>query len=214
MCRFMCFFFFKQKTAYEMLRSLVGSEMCIRDRRDYVGIQLSKIAVKQARQYGRFFIPTPSYVTSLAATTRNFHGSDVTKRVCDVLFTLPEDEGGDTKSSDNTLLAHMCPYACGSTTPSNKVTTTSLTSTISGCSYSSALGFATNEVAVVSWIVQGLLTGGTEAERRAATEMVTSIVSRGLTHQRDLLLGTSDATPTATIPVSYTHLTLPTKRIV
>ena len=26
------FFFFKQKTAYEMLRSLVGSDMCIRDR--------------------------------------------------------------------------------------------------------------------------------------------------------------------------------------
>ena len=26
-----CVFFFKQKTAYEMLRSLVGSEMCIRD---------------------------------------------------------------------------------------------------------------------------------------------------------------------------------------
>ena len=31
-CVLMClFFFFKQKTAYEMLRSLVGSEMCIRD---------------------------------------------------------------------------------------------------------------------------------------------------------------------------------------
>ena len=30
------FFFFKQKTAYEMLRSLVGSEMCIRDRADCV----------------------------------------------------------------------------------------------------------------------------------------------------------------------------------
>eukprot|EP00658_Telonema_sp_P-2_P073810 TRINITY_DN62931_c0_g1_i1.p1 TRINITY_DN62931_c0_g1~~TRINITY_DN62931_c0_g1_i1.p1 ORF type:complete len:113 (-),score=24.29 TRINITY_DN62931_c0_g1_i1:120-458(-) len=29
--RFCCVFFFKQKTAYEMLRSLVGSEMCIRD---------------------------------------------------------------------------------------------------------------------------------------------------------------------------------------
>ena len=28
---YMMFFFFKQKTAYEMLRSLVGSEMCIRD---------------------------------------------------------------------------------------------------------------------------------------------------------------------------------------
>ena len=34
MCVFVLFFFvfFKQKTAYEMLRSLVGSEMCIRDR--------------------------------------------------------------------------------------------------------------------------------------------------------------------------------------
>ena len=31
-CFFVIFFFFKQKTAYEMLRSLVGSEMCIRDR--------------------------------------------------------------------------------------------------------------------------------------------------------------------------------------
>eukprot|EP00831_Metopus_contortus_P060792 TRINITY_DN52690_c0_g1_i2.p1 TRINITY_DN52690_c0_g1~~TRINITY_DN52690_c0_g1_i2.p1 ORF type:complete len:325 (+),score=37.83 TRINITY_DN52690_c0_g1_i2:18-992(+) len=30
-----CFFFFKQKTAYEMQRGLVGSEMCIRDR--YMG---------------------------------------------------------------------------------------------------------------------------------------------------------------------------------
>ena len=26
------FFFFKQKTAYEIMPSLVGSEMCIRDR--------------------------------------------------------------------------------------------------------------------------------------------------------------------------------------
>eukprot|EP00658_Telonema_sp_P-2_P018757 TRINITY_DN17347_c0_g1_i2.p1 TRINITY_DN17347_c0_g1~~TRINITY_DN17347_c0_g1_i2.p1 ORF type:complete len:171 (+),score=40.25 TRINITY_DN17347_c0_g1_i2:85-597(+) len=30
-CFCVFFFFFKQKTAYEMLRSLVGSEMCIRD---------------------------------------------------------------------------------------------------------------------------------------------------------------------------------------
>ena len=32
------FFFFKQKTAYEMLRSLVGSEMCIRDRCGVLGV--------------------------------------------------------------------------------------------------------------------------------------------------------------------------------
>ena len=31
-CRQSLFFFFKQKTAYDMLRSLVGAEMCIRDR--------------------------------------------------------------------------------------------------------------------------------------------------------------------------------------
>eukprot|EP00658_Telonema_sp_P-2_P014807 TRINITY_DN15656_c0_g1_i1.p2 TRINITY_DN15656_c0_g1~~TRINITY_DN15656_c0_g1_i1.p2 ORF type:complete len:125 (-),score=32.97 TRINITY_DN15656_c0_g1_i1:525-899(-) len=31
------FFFFKQKTAYEMLRSLVGSEMCIRDSSNVTG---------------------------------------------------------------------------------------------------------------------------------------------------------------------------------
>ena len=29
---FFVFFFFKQKTAYEIMPSLVGSEMCIRDR--------------------------------------------------------------------------------------------------------------------------------------------------------------------------------------
>eukprot|EP00658_Telonema_sp_P-2_P060099 TRINITY_DN49121_c0_g1_i2.p1 TRINITY_DN49121_c0_g1~~TRINITY_DN49121_c0_g1_i2.p1 ORF type:complete len:302 (+),score=73.88 TRINITY_DN49121_c0_g1_i2:91-996(+) len=34
------FFFFKQKTAYEMLRSLVGSEMCIRDRLMAIGREL------------------------------------------------------------------------------------------------------------------------------------------------------------------------------
>src|SRR5428012_7351 len=31
-CSFSFFFFFKQKTAYELMPSLVGSEMCIRDR--------------------------------------------------------------------------------------------------------------------------------------------------------------------------------------
>ena len=46
----LCFFFFKQKTAYEMLRSLVGSEMCIRDRL-YTGI-LVKDSVKPRRLYG------------------------------------------------------------------------------------------------------------------------------------------------------------------
>ena len=36
----MFFFFFKQKTAYEMLRSLVGSEMCIRDSYMNVSVEI------------------------------------------------------------------------------------------------------------------------------------------------------------------------------
>eukprot|EP00658_Telonema_sp_P-2_P064423 TRINITY_DN53407_c0_g1_i1.p1 TRINITY_DN53407_c0_g1~~TRINITY_DN53407_c0_g1_i1.p1 ORF type:complete len:177 (-),score=50.39 TRINITY_DN53407_c0_g1_i1:2-532(-) len=41
------FFFFKQKTAYEMLRSLVGSEMCIRDSMHFQ----SSIALRIAKYY-------------------------------------------------------------------------------------------------------------------------------------------------------------------
>eukprot|EP00658_Telonema_sp_P-2_P076301 TRINITY_DN6654_c0_g2_i4.p1 TRINITY_DN6654_c0_g2~~TRINITY_DN6654_c0_g2_i4.p1 ORF type:complete len:425 (+),score=145.50 TRINITY_DN6654_c0_g2_i4:81-1355(+) len=37
------FFFFKQKTAYEMLRSLVGSEMCIRDSNSIEGRPSSRV---------------------------------------------------------------------------------------------------------------------------------------------------------------------------
>ena len=44
------FFFFKQKTAYEMLRSLVGSEMCIRDSAMGMSKALSeKIMIAQSR---------------------------------------------------------------------------------------------------------------------------------------------------------------------
>eukprot|EP00658_Telonema_sp_P-2_P018969 TRINITY_DN17428_c0_g1_i1.p3 TRINITY_DN17428_c0_g1~~TRINITY_DN17428_c0_g1_i1.p3 ORF type:complete len:111 (-),score=12.31 TRINITY_DN17428_c0_g1_i1:515-847(-) len=40
------FFFFKQKTAYEMLRSLVGSEMCIRDRHRSGGCLMYSVGVR------------------------------------------------------------------------------------------------------------------------------------------------------------------------
>ena len=38
----MCFFFFKQKTAYEISLGLVGSEMCIRDRLKQIVRQISR----------------------------------------------------------------------------------------------------------------------------------------------------------------------------
>ena len=37
---FVFFFFFKQKTAYEIMPSLVGSEMCIRDSREHVYVKV------------------------------------------------------------------------------------------------------------------------------------------------------------------------------
>eukprot|EP00831_Metopus_contortus_P036114 TRINITY_DN2864_c0_g2_i4.p4 TRINITY_DN2864_c0_g2~~TRINITY_DN2864_c0_g2_i4.p4 ORF type:complete len:116 (-),score=31.26 TRINITY_DN2864_c0_g2_i4:328-675(-) len=59
------FFFFKQKTAYEMQRGLVGSEMCIRDsiNAEYMGIyQMQKeillddtIKVSALNREGKFF---------------------------------------------------------------------------------------------------------------------------------------------------------------
>ncbi|CUX73874.1 hypothetical protein BN3589_03088 [Clostridium sp. C105KSO14] len=50
------FFFFKQKTAYEMLRSLVGSEMCIRDRAMTVAMATPST-------------PIPSHVTDIISRT-------------------------------------------------------------------------------------------------------------------------------------------------
>eukprot|EP00831_Metopus_contortus_P058265 TRINITY_DN50455_c0_g1_i1.p1 TRINITY_DN50455_c0_g1~~TRINITY_DN50455_c0_g1_i1.p1 ORF type:complete len:156 (-),score=47.40 TRINITY_DN50455_c0_g1_i1:63-530(-) len=56
------FFFFKQKTAYEMQRGLVGSEMCIRDRyqRRVHGIiknlNICNVAVVTSGDYERCFI--------------------------------------------------------------------------------------------------------------------------------------------------------------
>ena len=39
------FFFFKQKTAYEIMPSLVGSEMCIRDRAQNINIKKLEIRI-------------------------------------------------------------------------------------------------------------------------------------------------------------------------
>ena len=49
-------FFFKQKTAYEMLRSLVGSEMCIRDSRRSTAVVLgSRVMLGQLRNASTSF---------------------------------------------------------------------------------------------------------------------------------------------------------------
>ncbi|GAB5762270.1 hypothetical protein JMUB7514_27950 [Staphylococcus aureus] len=50
--------FFKQKTAYEMQRSLVGSEMCIRDR----GKTMEESTTGGAVSYTHLTLPTTPYV--------------------------------------------------------------------------------------------------------------------------------------------------------
>src|SRR5674536_395620 len=46
------FFFFKQKTAYEMLRSLVGSEICIRDSKGTKANDTFMTIVQTAKKLG------------------------------------------------------------------------------------------------------------------------------------------------------------------
>src|SRR5659263_728235 len=48
------FFFFKQKTAYEIMPSLVGSEMCIRDREKVVEILEMELEVQDKPETAAF----------------------------------------------------------------------------------------------------------------------------------------------------------------
>eukprot|EP00658_Telonema_sp_P-2_P024027 TRINITY_DN1963_c0_g1_i1.p1 TRINITY_DN1963_c0_g1~~TRINITY_DN1963_c0_g1_i1.p1 ORF type:complete len:133 (-),score=16.19 TRINITY_DN1963_c0_g1_i1:121-519(-) len=71
----MFFFFFKQKTAYEMLRSLVGSEMCIRDR------STQSTGDREAQRHGAAWLTSvpPLRLPALASTTD--HGLGIHHRV-------------------------------------------------------------------------------------------------------------------------------------
>ena len=61
-------FFFKQKTAYEMLRSLVGSEMCIRDRLKAAGVRVTGIQLTAGEAENRTGIATYNVSKSIAVS--------------------------------------------------------------------------------------------------------------------------------------------------
>eukprot|EP00831_Metopus_contortus_P073044 TRINITY_DN6662_c0_g1_i1.p3 TRINITY_DN6662_c0_g1~~TRINITY_DN6662_c0_g1_i1.p3 ORF type:complete len:114 (+),score=35.57 TRINITY_DN6662_c0_g1_i1:3-344(+) len=78
-CWFRCldvlfFFFFKQKTAYEMQRGLVGSEMCIRDSKRgeqwYNSDQNEKKKLvelkREAKKAGNYYVPADAKVAFLS----------------------------------------------------------------------------------------------------------------------------------------------------
>src|SRR5678816_2179681 len=72
------FFFFKQKTAYEMLRSLVGSEMCIRD--SYKGADF----IRECKAHGCHVV---------LITKEKMLGEDWPRESLDDLIAVPNDAG-------------------------------------------------------------------------------------------------------------------------
>src|SRR5450756_2867773 len=59
------FFFFKQKTAYEIMPSLVGSEMCIRDRINITSVSQNPFGFSSGTQEGLgsgFIITSHGYI--------------------------------------------------------------------------------------------------------------------------------------------------------
>ena len=58
-CRFVFFFFFKQKTAYEISACLVGSEMCIRDRNGF--LPKRDLYTYQLKNYLEYNLKKPDY---------------------------------------------------------------------------------------------------------------------------------------------------------
>src|SRR5678816_4791905 len=101
----MFFFFFKQKTAYEMLRSLVGSEMCIRD--STMVDQLSSFAdevTRVAREVGmEGKLGGQAVVKGVAGTWKdltdnvNFMASNLTDQVRGIAEVVTAVANGDLK---------------------------------------------------------------------------------------------------------------------
>ena len=72
-------FLFKQKTAYEMLRSLVGSEMCIRDRLTIAAGHLREADRSTALASGsiRRWVALDQAPLSIGSITRDFAGTSI-----------------------------------------------------------------------------------------------------------------------------------------
>eukprot|EP00658_Telonema_sp_P-2_P042054 TRINITY_DN30140_c0_g1_i1.p1 TRINITY_DN30140_c0_g1~~TRINITY_DN30140_c0_g1_i1.p1 ORF type:complete len:112 (+),score=28.47 TRINITY_DN30140_c0_g1_i1:40-375(+) len=73
---FFVFFFFKQKTAYEMLRSLVGSEMCIRDRHCTTPSLGGHVLGRSHGHQGRYRVPLAPFVVAAHACCCLLYTSD------------------------------------------------------------------------------------------------------------------------------------------
>ena len=59
------FFFFKQKTAYEILSGLVGSEMCIRDSSIGVAVSIGLAMMRVMTGISIFWLVVPGYLAAI-----------------------------------------------------------------------------------------------------------------------------------------------------
>eukprot|EP00658_Telonema_sp_P-2_P044238 TRINITY_DN32092_c0_g1_i1.p1 TRINITY_DN32092_c0_g1~~TRINITY_DN32092_c0_g1_i1.p1 ORF type:complete len:220 (-),score=45.26 TRINITY_DN32092_c0_g1_i1:120-779(-) len=195
-CLFSCFFFFKQKTAYEMLRSLVGSEMCIRDS----------------------LLPTsPSSTINAVSASTNFSRGVI---IVDVRRMDPNP----VSSVDGRVTLLPGGFMCTTSTPNNNNIVGMPWVNIALDAPLPPLTIAEQQaVAVVSAISPGMQTVAamtllrcspgntatveTETTIRALVPVALSGTCAGAVQGAILAISMVGA-------VSYTHLTLPTKRIV
>eukprot|EP00658_Telonema_sp_P-2_P075770 TRINITY_DN65512_c0_g1_i1.p1 TRINITY_DN65512_c0_g1~~TRINITY_DN65512_c0_g1_i1.p1 ORF type:complete len:117 (-),score=53.07 TRINITY_DN65512_c0_g1_i1:49-399(-) len=99
------FFFFKQKTAYEMLRSLVGSEMCIRDSRLCAVTTFSSPNIAKQQHIFMFlaiiFYPDTTYFLSLSPLFNNpTHNKAFPLAVCYTCLLYTSDAADEEDSVD------------------------------------------------------------------------------------------------------------------
>src|SRR5450756_2695987 len=91
------FFFFKQKTAYEIMPSLVGSEMCIRDRSSPVPVVKHHLGFCVVDSYDRIFkgafcrhCPQPDHPCRRFLTAAHYRAQ--------VFFVIPVNRSDDVRA--------------------------------------------------------------------------------------------------------------------
>eukprot|EP01015_Nassula_variabilis_P024869 TRINITY_DN4793_c0_g1_i3.p1 TRINITY_DN4793_c0_g1~~TRINITY_DN4793_c0_g1_i3.p1 ORF type:complete len:312 (+),score=64.85 TRINITY_DN4793_c0_g1_i3:9-944(+) len=101
----LCIFFFKQKTAYEMLRSLVGSEMCIRDR--YMGFMKGGELFYHLQKERRFSEDRARfYAAEILLALEYLHSKDLVYRDMKPENILMDEEG-HVHLSDYGMAKHL-----------------------------------------------------------------------------------------------------------
>eukprot|EP00658_Telonema_sp_P-2_P085967 TRINITY_DN9929_c0_g1_i2.p1 TRINITY_DN9929_c0_g1~~TRINITY_DN9929_c0_g1_i2.p1 ORF type:complete len:220 (+),score=49.37 TRINITY_DN9929_c0_g1_i2:124-783(+) len=214
------FFFFKQKTAYEMLRSLVGSEMCIRDRYQY-----SPRSITSRDDTASSAVTTSTPL--LRASPTNYHTTESPTEIIPhgtTYTTATTNNQNHNATADTTTVTHQPPpYQRIHIPPVFSFTPAGNDPSVSSTFQTMVAYFATLGQCHHSHSSSSSFPSNTSEDNHTAspTHKCYGVPrwngSKGIlgihlppaffaTHNLRLAEGSA--------PVSYTHLTLPTKRIV